>query len=107
MVQDKHRKLLGNIFFGLGVIIMVLLLITLLNNPGSTEEAQKNSQIYISMLISVSIFITCGLALLSNHQLAHWICIPVSIIFIFAFPIGTAVGGYCLWYFWKFGLHPK
>ena len=106
MIQDKHRKILGNLYFGLGVVALVFVILTWINHPDSADQIE-NSRLYISILISVSVFITCGLALLSNTQFAHWICIPVSILLLFGFPVGTAVGGYCLWYFWRFGLNAK
>jgi hypothetical protein len=106
MTQNKHRRLLGKLFFGFGVVSFLLLLLTLLNNLGSMD-AVINNEIFIPILISASIFIICGLLILKSSRFAHWVCIPVSVIYIFVFPIGTAIGGYCLWYFWKFGLYSK
>lgn len=98
--MDKHRKIIGNIYFGFGVILLVLLALTLKNSPEDIEQELENP-LYRYILIGTLPFLAAGVSLLGNFRRAHWVCLPVSILFLFAFPVGTVIGGYYLWFFWK------
>jgi len=37
MIQDKHRKILGNLYFGLGVVALVFVILTWINHPDSAD----------------------------------------------------------------------
>ncbi len=100
MPMDKHRKLIGNIYFGFGVILLVLLALTVKNSPRDIEQ-ELESPLYRFVLVGTLPFLAAGVSLLGNFRLAHWVCLPVSILFLFSFPIGTIVGGYYLWFYRK------
>jgi hypothetical protein len=100
MPMDKHRKILGNIYFGLGVILLVLLALTWKNSSEDIEQT-VGSSFYLSFSIATIPFLAAGVALLGNFRRGHWVCLPISIFFLFSFPIGTIIGGYYLWFFQK------
>jgi hypothetical protein len=98
--MDKHRKILGNIYFGLGTILLVLLALTWKNSSESIEQT-VGSSFYLFGFVGIIPFLAAGVSLLGNFRRAHWVCLPVSILFLFSFPIGTIIGGYYLWFFRK------
>lgn len=91
MPMDKHRKIIGNIYFGLGVILLVLLALTWKNSSEDIELTVGNS-FYLSFPFATIPFLAAGVALLGNFRRAHRVCLPVSILFLFSFPIGTIFG---------------
>jgi hypothetical protein len=98
--MDKHRKIIGNIYFGLGVILLVLIALTLKNSPEDiAHELEKPMFLYF--FIGTIPFLVAGVSLVGNFRWAHWVCLPISILFLFSFPIGTIVGGYYLWFYRK------
>ena len=96
MPMNKHKKIIGNIYFGVGIIFLVLIVLSWQNNP---ETDSLHWSVIASSIIPL---LVAGFSLLGNFSWARWVCLPVSALFVFTFPIGTVIGGYYLWYYWKY-----
>jgi hypothetical protein len=90
----KHKKIIGNVYFGLGVILTVTVIVSWQNDPGSSSP-------YLQMLVFIFPFLLAGYSLIAKKAWSRWVCLPVSILFVFTFPVGTVIGGYYLWFFWQ------
>ena len=66
-------------------------------------DGTPHEQYMVFYAIAVAaLFLAVGLTLILNYRHAAWICVPFSVAMLIYVPIGTALGGYYLWYFWKF-----
>lgn len=70
-------------------------------NPLGELTSAQLSGIFSTLLLGVA-FVAAGYALMVGLRWAPKICLPISVFAIFAFPVGTAIGGYYLWYYYKF-----
>lgn len=66
---------------------------------GGTFQEQ---QIVIYAVVVAALFLAVGLTLILNYRHSTWVCLPLSVMMLIYVPIGTALGGYYLWYFWKY-----
>jgi len=99
--MSKHERVLGVGFLLLGLLAMVLLLFTLLSLPDPKVLREE----WFGFVLAVAICaleILAGYALLSAKRWSARICLPVAVLALLSFPIGTLIGGYYLWYYFKF-----
>lgn len=68
---------------------------------GSEGTIQEQQFVFYAVGVAV-LFLAVGLTLILNYRHAAWICVPFSVVMLIYFPIGTALGGYYLWYFWRY-----
>ena len=68
----------------------------------STEGTPQEQQMAYYAIAVAALFLVVALTLILNYRHAAWICVPFSVAMLIYFPLGTALGGYYLWYFWKF-----
>ena len=66
------------------------------------EGTPQQQQVVIYAVVIAALFLAVGLTLILNYRHSHWMCLPLSVMMLIYFPIGTALGGYYIWYFWKY-----
>ena len=99
--MQKHRVIVGWLFIAVAMLIAVFATFTWKKAFG--DAGLLHDQRVIEYAIAVALLFTAvGLTLLFNYRHAAWICLPFSVVILVYFPIGTAVGGYYLWYYWRF-----
>ena len=67
-----------------------------------TEGTLQEQQVVIYAVTVAALFLAVGLTLILNYRRSYWVCLPFSVMMLIYFPLGTALGGYYLWYFWKY-----
>ncbi len=101
MSADKHRILIGWLFESMAMLLAVFITFAW-KRAFSPEAAPIEAQVLIYAIAVAALFVAVGLTLILNYRRAHWICLPFSVVILVYFPLGTALGGYYIWYFWKF-----
>ena len=115
--MDTHKRILGTIYLIYGSFIFVLLFLVYFvlfgliiggeyNYSISDREASLAFTIVrwvfgFVLLIFVIPSIIGGIGLLNNKKWAMTLLVIVGFISLFCFPIGTALGAYTLWMFFK------
>lgn len=79
----KHRRIIGAIWILLAIIVLLF--------SGKT----------LSSVVSIVLLVIVGFSLISNLSWSRWICLPFSVLALLNIPIGTAIGGYYLWYYFS------
>ena len=85
-----HKRIIGICWVVIGALILALLL--------QNTDTGNIRLLMAGVLISL-IYLASGFALLANLPRSSWICLPCSALSLFAFPIGTVIGAYYLWYY--------
>ncbi|HEY0665352.1 MAG TPA: hypothetical protein VGD24_04760 [Gallionella sp.] len=99
--RNKHRVFLGWLYVGMAMLLAVFLVFTWKKVFGAVAATHAQEIIRYTLAIA-TLYFTVGLTLLLDYRHAAWICLPFSIVMLVSFPVGTLLGGYYLWYFWKF-----
>lgn len=101
-----HRILLGWLFVGIAMLLAVFLVFTW--KKAFNIEAITHTQDVLRYTVVVALlFFSVGLALLLDYRYSAWVCLPFSLLLLIYFPIGTLLGGYYLWYFWRYVFRQK
>lgn len=90
--MNIHKRIIGICWVTFGALILSLILLN--------RDSGKSQVIVLGILMSL-IYLVAGFALLSNFRRASWICLPCSALSLFSFPVGTVIGAYYLWYYFK------
>jgi hypothetical protein len=90
--MNIHRQIIGTSWIIFGSLMISLLAMKL--DSGKTL-------LIVAGLTAGLVYFAAGFALLANLRKAHWICLPCSLLSILAFPVGTMIGIYYLWYYFK------
>ncbi len=99
--MHKHRVIIGWLFAAVAMLITVFAVFAWKKAFG--VDGTAHAQVVIEYALAVAgLFCAVAAALLLNYRHAAWICLPFSVVLLIYFPIGTALGGYYLWYFWKY-----
>jgi hypothetical protein len=98
---DRHRVIIGWLFEAVTMLLAVFVAFTLKKAFGSEGSLQERQVVIYAVMVAV-LFLAVGLSLLLNYRRAYWVCLPFSVMMLIYFPIGTVLGGYYLWYFWKY-----
>jgi hypothetical protein len=98
--MNRHRVILGWLFFAVAVLISVAVVFTLRNYFGNADTPQAGHIVKVALLVA-ALFALSGLSLLIDFRYAAWICLPFSVLILFSFPIGTLLGAYYGWYHWR------
>jgi NADH:ubiquinone oxidoreductase subunit K len=98
---ERHRVIIGWLFEAVTMLLAVFIAFTWKKAFG-TDGTLQEQQIIIYAIAVGALFIAVGLTLLLNYRYAAWICLPFSVVMLIYFPIGTALGGYYLWFFTKY-----
>lgn len=103
MVFDKnaHRILIGWLYVGIAMLLAVFV-VFVWKKAFSIEAATYTQEVIRYTLAIAALYCAVGLTLLLDYRHSTWICLPFSVALLVYFPIGTVLGGYYLWYFWKY-----
>lgn len=99
--MDKHRIIIGWLFEAIPMLLAVVIAFTWKKAFGAEGTYQEQQAIIFAFTVAM-LFLAAGLTLILNYRRAYWICLPFSVMMLAYFPIGTALGGYYLWFFWKY-----
>ncbi len=99
--MDRHRVIIGWLFEAVTMLLAVFIAFTWKKAFGTEVAIQEQQLVFYAVAVAV-LFLAVGLTLILNYRHAAWICVPFSVMMLIYVPIGTALGGYYLWYFWKY-----
>lgn len=99
--MNKHRIILGWLFFGLAALIAVVIVFAS-KNYFDNANTEQYAWITRTALLEAALFAAAGLSLLIDLRFSKWLCLPLALIGLFSFPVGTLLGVYYLWYFWTY-----
>lgn len=105
--MERHIRILGMIYIAFGAlgILAALLLFVGFTGEGLLSENRETILITTSTAIAVAgslvlistLAIIGGLGLLQRRSWARVLAIVLGCLYLFSFPLGTAVGIYTLW----------
>jgi hypothetical protein len=98
---EKHRVIIGWLFAAVAMLLAVFLVFSWKRAVAVDAVPHAQETIRHTLIVAV-IFASAASALLIKYRYSAWICLPFSATLIFYFPIGTLLGGYYLWYFWRY-----
>lgn len=90
--MNLHKQIIGISWISFGALVLSLILMSF--------NAAKTQMIVFGIAEGL-LFVGAGFALLANLRNSSWICLPCSALSLFSFPIGTVLGIYYLWYYFK------
>lgn len=99
--MHKHRVIIGWLFEAMTMLLAVFVAFAWKKAFGAGGSPHEQQIVIYTIAIAV-LFLIVGLTLILNYRHAAWICLPFSVVLLFYIPIGTALGGYYLWYFLHF-----
>ncbi len=99
--MDKHRVILGWLFASVAMFLAVFLAFAWKKAFGADADVQAQQILEYAIAVA-ALFSGAGLTLLLNYRHAAWFCLPLSAASLIYFPFGTLLGGYYIWYFWRF-----
>jgi hypothetical protein len=91
-MNKLHRQIIGISWLVLGAMIFSLLVLKL--------NSATNAAVVGGVLAGL-LFIAGGFVLLANLRKFSWVCHPCALLSLFTFPVGTLIGIYYLWYFFR------
>ncbi|MFT6910438.1 MAG: hypothetical protein ACJAS1_007167 [Oleiphilaceae bacterium] len=95
---DKHQNIIANIYLSLSIIVGILLVTMIF-----ALDQISLSVVSITVII-ISTFLLTSYALKRDYFWCHKIAIPISLLMLFSFPVGSLISGY---YFWFLFNEPK
>jgi hypothetical protein len=105
--MDKHINIVAALQIGLSIfnLLIVLLFYTIMNVIGGFIDDPNGGMVLslIANIISVALIvisipgILAGLGLYKRQEWARILTLVISIIQLFSFPFGTAIGIYSIW----------
>lgn len=101
MKADKHRVIIGWLYEAMAMLLAVFVAYVW-KRAMSPESPPGEAQIILYAIVVAALFAVLGLTLLLKFKRSYWACLPFSVMMLIYFPVGTALGGYYIWYFWKF-----
>lgn len=95
---NRHKRIIGIAWTVVGVAFLLIIILSIgyLYLKGETVVTK---QLFPIRTFFALLQISAGYSLLKNLSWAHWLCFPLSILSLLSIPIGTALGGYYLWYY--------
>lgn len=99
--MEKHRVIIGWLFAAVTMLLAVFVAFAWKKAFGAGGTPVEQFVVYRTIAVA-ALFLIVGFTLILNYRHAAWICVPFSIVMLAYIPLGTALGGYYLWYYWKF-----
>ncbi len=99
--MQKHRVIIGWLFEAVAMLLAVFLVFSWKKGFGAGADAHTQYVMEYALLVAVA-YCAVGLTLLFDYKHSKWVCLPFSVVMLAYIPMGTLLGGYYLWYFWKF-----
>lgn len=94
MAADKnfHKRIIGVSWLLLGVLILSML--------ATSFAALASSKVFVGALEGL-LFTASGFMLLAKLPHSWRLCLPCAALSLFTVPVGTAIGFYYLWYYFR------
>ncbi len=92
MKNNVHKQVIGVCWIIFGALIFSLLVLKF-------DSVSKLIAI-AGMLVSL-VYLAAGFTLMANLRKSSWICLPCSVLSLLNFPLGTLLGIYYLWYYFR------
>jgi len=90
--MKTHKRIIGICWIIFGALFITPLLLKFGEMAGMKAAG----------IAAVSLtFLVAGFMLVANLRRSSWICLPCSALSLFTFPVGTVIGAYYLWYYFK------
>ncbi|HXU93187.1 MAG TPA: hypothetical protein VFP33_05970 [Gallionella sp.] len=96
--MNLHKQIIGISWISFGALVLSLIVLSF--------NAGKPMMVALG-IAEGALFVGAGFALLANLRNSSWICLPCSALSLFSFPIGTVLGIYYLWYYFKVEKAPQ
>jgi drug/metabolite transporter (DMT)-like permease len=90
--MNTHKRIIGTLWIVTALILAVLLLLTL--------DRLSSQVITLAFLLCV-VQLLAGYSLLKNLRWSHWLNLPLAVVSLSNIPLGTFIGAYYLWYYFK------
>lgn len=90
--MNLHKRIIGVCWLLLGVLILSVL--------ATSYAEMPSSKVFVGMLEGL-LFTASGFMLLAKLPNSWRLCLPCAALSLFTFPIGTAIGFYYLWYYFR------
>ena len=90
--MNTHKRIIGILWIVTALILAVLLLLTL---------DRLSSQVITLALLLCFVQLLAGYSLLKNFRWSHWLNLPLAVVSLSNVPVGTFIGLYYLWYYFK------
>jgi hypothetical protein len=87
-----HKRIIGVCWLLLGVLILSMLV--------TSHAALESSKFFVGLLESL-LFTASGFMLLARLPHSWRLCLPCAALSLFTVPIGTAIGAYYLWFYFR------
>lgn len=94
----KHRRIIGIGWLVVGAAGLLLSVYSILQIPLNVRHPGTILALIPGATVPL-LFICGGYSLLRNFSWSRWLCLPSSVLAMLAFPVGTVLGGYYLWYY--------
>jgi hypothetical protein len=92
MKNNVHKQIIGVCWIIFGALIFSLLVL---------KFDSVSRLIAISGMLVSLVYLAAGFTLMANLRKASWICLPCSVLSLLNFPLGTLVGIYYFWYYFR------
>jgi hypothetical protein len=94
MAADKnfHKRIIGVCWLLLGVLILSML--------ATSFASLESSKVFVGVLEGL-LFTASGFMLLAKLPYSWRLCLPCAALSLFTVPVGTAIGFYYLWYYFR------
>lgn len=92
-MNSLHKQIIGVCWIVLGALII---------SPLAMKLDSANKQIVFGGMLFGLIYVVSGFVLMANLRKSPWICLPCAVVSLFSFPVGTPIGIYYLWYYFKY-----
>jgi hypothetical protein len=94
MAADKnfHKRIIGVCWLLLGVLILSML--------ATSFASLASSKVFVGALEGL-LFAASGFMLLAKLPHSWRLCLPCAALSLFTVPVGTAIGVYYLWYYFR------
>lgn len=99
--MDKHRVIIGWLFASIAMFITVFVVFTWKRAFG-VDAVPHAQEVVKNAVVVALLFAVVASMLLLKYRHSAWLCLPFSVSLLFYFPVGTVLGGYYLWYFWRY-----
>jgi len=93
-----HKRIIAISFLMVGVLLCLLVIVLSTQTGPFSELPSSGKFTLIASTFSGVMQITAGYALLKGYRWAHRVSVPVSLLLLAAYPFGTALGLYYLWF---------
>lgn len=90
--MNTHKRIIGILWIVTALTLAVLLLLTL---------DRLSSQVITLALLLCFVQLLAGYFLLKNFRWSHWLNLPLAVVSLSNVPVGTFIGLYYLWYYFK------